>query len=139
MTDQSQWNWYYAASEEGPYTGPFAAREDAIAEGQGDYDGAGFWVGEAKNPPVRLADWIGADWILERAGESLFDNDRVCAEFDDGDVFVCSKEQEADLIARLKVACDEWQAAHSLVFTTYTFEQMRNVEFVEAMEGNVND
>ena len=133
MTDQAQWNWYYAASEEGPYTGPFATRDDAISEAQGDYDGGSFWVAEAKNPPVRLADWIGADWILERAGESLWDNDRVCSEFDDGDVFVCSKEQEADLITRLKAACDEWQASHSLVFTTYTFEQMRDVEFIKAL------
>lgn len=139
MTDQSQWNWYYASSEEGPYTGKFDSRDDAISEAQSDYDGAGFWVGEAKNPPLRLADWIGADWILERAGESLFDNDRFCSEFDDGDVFVCSKEQEADLIARLKAACDEWQAAHGLVCTTYTFEQMRNVEFVEAEKKTTPD
>ena len=132
MSGQAQWDWYYAAHEEGPYTGPFDSRDDTMVEAQCDYDGGSFWVGEAKNPPVRLADWIGARYILDRADESLYDNDRVSAEFDDS-VFACSnKEEEADLIARLKAACDEWQAAHSLVFKTRTFEQMRNVEFIKA-------
>jgi hypothetical protein len=136
MTDQSQWDWFYAASEEGPYTGQFDSRDTAISEAQSDYGADGFWIGEAKNPPVRLADWIGADRILELAGESLWDNDRISSEFDDGDVFVCTKEQETDLITRMKAACDEWQAAHGLIFRTYTFEQMRNVEFIEAKEGS---
>lgn len=137
--DPKEWGWYYARHEEGSYSGPFDSRDDAIAEGSGDYDDEyGFWVAEAKNPPVNLSDWIRADDLLEYAEDSIFDNDRASQEWDDT-VFDATPEQQKDLAARVKAACDEWQKAHGLTFKCSTFESMRNMEFIheEAKGGAV--
>lgn len=130
MTNQRDWQWYQARHEEGSYSGPYATREDAIAEGRGEWDDDfGFWVAEATNPPVMLSDWIGADDLIERAEESIFDNERASGEWDDS-IFDASKEQKADLKERITAVCDEWQKAHGLTFQCSTFEAMRNVEFI---------
>ena len=128
---EREWGWYQARFENGSYSGPHATREDAIAEGRQDWDEDGFYIAEATNPPVRLADWIGATYLLECADERIFDNDRASSEWDDT-IFSATKEQEADLIARIKGACDQWQAAHGLTFHCCSFEDMRNCEFIEA-------
>ena len=47
--------------------------------------------------------------------------------------WVATAEQKADLEARLKRACDEWQAAHGLVFKTYMFTASRKDEYVAAL------
>ena len=137
MTTERKWHWYQARFEEGSYSGPHATREDAIAEGRDECDGDGFHIAEATNPPIRLADWIGADYMLERADESVFDNDRASNEWDDV-IFSATKEQEADLVVRIRTACDEWQAAHGLIFHCCSFEGMRNHEFIEpiTVEGD---
>jgi len=130
MSNQTVWQWYQARDREGSYSGPFESREAAIAEGRGEWDDEhGFWVAEATNPPVKLADWIGAEDLLERADESIFDNDRASQEWDDA-IFEASTEQQNDLKARVIAACEEWQKAHGLTFQCSTFEDMRNVEFI---------
>jgi hypothetical protein len=86
-----------------------------------------FQVAEATNPPIMLRDWIGADNALERADESIYDNDRVSSEYDDT-IFDVTPEQDADLQLRIKKACDEWQETHGLKFKTSTFEKMRSHE-----------
>lgn len=137
MNDQRHWQWYQARHEEGSYSGPYATREDAIAEGRGEWgddDDVGFWIAEATDPPVKLSEWIGADDLLERAEESIFDNDRASMEWDDL-IFDASKEQEADLKARIIAACDEWQKAHKLTFHCSTFESMRNVEYIPGLSA----
>lgn len=128
-TDNRQWFWYYARFKEGLYSGPFGSRADAIIEGKGDFGGEGFWVAEATNPPVKLSAWIGADWLLERAEENIFDNDRASSEYDDV-VFDATPEQQTDLIARIKAVCDQWQIDHDLEFRCSTFEAMRNAEWI---------
>ena len=132
MTDQREWNWYQARNEEGSYSGPHATRDDAIAEGHGEWgedDEHGFWIAEFTNPPVKLSEWIHAESLLERAEESIFDNDRASQDWDDA-IFEASTEQQDDLKARIIAACDEWQEAHGLTFHCSTFESLRNIEFI---------
>lgn len=133
------WGWWHSRHEDSGCSGPHATRDEAIAEavGSGDYaeDAGGgrmvhdFWICEARQDPLRLADWVcdGGD-MLERAAEFLAASDRTGWEGDDGPWFEASAEQEADLSARIKAACDEWQAAHGLVFTCSTFSAQRNME-----------
>lgn len=135
------WEWWAGTQEEWMTIGPCATRDDAIAEMV--HDGAGEWLDDSVDPPVwrnsfyviearqdplRVADWVDADWIIEKAEENLSNSDRVGAENDDGPWFECSKELEADLAARLKKACDDWQRDHGLVFTCQTFSHSRNCE-----------
>lgn len=147
MADESDgWAWY-ASGDGGEFfsVGPCATREDAIAaaieerlgesEDVDEETGETAWflhfeVAECRNRPVRLADWIGAERLLERAEEELCDSDRRGNEFDDDAAFEVSREQEKDLIARIRRACDEWQEAHGLVFAVKTFEAMRKDETV---------
>lgn len=138
---EGEWGWWAGTNEEWMTVGPCATREHAIDEmvqdGSGEFlDNSqdppvwknSIYVCEARQDPLRLADWIGADWILERADESLADSDRVSCEHDDGPWFEATPEQEEDLKERLKRACDEWQEAHGLSFTSQTFSHSRNAE-----------
>lgn len=134
------WGWWAGSNEEYCTIGPCGSREEVIAaarsEAMGEFqDNAGAWklsffICEAEQRPLRLADWIEVDRLLERADEDLSDSDRVGAECDDGPWFEATKEQEADLAARIASACDQWQAAHKLVFTCRTFSASRNHEHV---------
>lgn len=136
----SQWNWYGGYNDEVCVYGPCESKEDIIAEAVDDrtgefQDDSGSWkigihISEARNDPLRMADWIDADHLLNRAEEAIYESDRVCGDYDDGIVFECTPGQELDLQKRIKAACDEWQEAHGLVFTVRTFSHIRNHEYV---------
>lgn len=141
MTETNEgWAWW-AGRGEWKTVGPCATREQAINEAVDSEAGHFEWVieptryalafevCEAKNDPLRIADWI-ADDLLEYAEDQIWNSDRASSEYDDGPVFDCSPEQAADLKERIARACDEWQAAHGLVFTCNTFSDVRNAENV---------
>lgn len=125
--------WFYARFEDSEtWSGGWQTKEEAIAEGREDFDSDdGFWVCLATNPPVRLADWIGASETLERANEAILDSDRCCSEADyNAAPFDVKVDQQEDLASRLRKACDDWQEAHGLTFTVLTFESMDLLEYV---------
>lgn len=140
MPSESPWQWWAGSDEEWCTVGPESTREDIIQAatndslGEFEHEGGGwnlsFHIIEARQDPLRLADWIEADRLLERADEGVSDSDRVSSEYDDGPWFECTQEQEKDLVERVKRACDEWQAAHQLVFSCATFSHVRNKEHV---------
>lgn len=131
MSDYRKWYWArYDDSE--AWHGGVQTRDDAVREGRADFDlDDGFYIVEASNPPVMLADWIGdGDDLIDRAHDQLFDSDRISSEHDDGDIFTVTPEQVADLTARIRAACNDWQAAHGLVFTVRSFASMEVAEYV---------
>lgn len=140
MATHDDWQWYSGRDGETYQFGPYANKADAVREAQDDacgefQDDDGVWkvgvhVCEATNPPIRLADWVGADRLIERAEDDLVDSDRVGHDFDEGPFFSCTAAQENDLLSAIKVACDEWQARNGLVFTCNTFLNMRNQEYL---------
>ncbi|SKA19964.1 hypothetical protein [Consotaella salsifontis] len=140
------WNWWAGYDEETMLWGPFDTKEEAVNAGREDaggefQDADGVWkvgvhVVEARNDPLRLADWIDVECLIERAEEDLSESDRTGYEGDEGPYFECSHEQEVDLASRIKAACDEWQAAHGLVFTCRTSSAMRNDEYVVVSHPN---
>jgi len=123
----ADWPWYHANTEDSSWSGPYETKDEAIASGNVEWGGDSFYVAQAINPPVMLSDWVSVEILLEHAEGSIFDNDRADYEWDD-QIFTCSPEQERDLIARVKTACDEWQAAHGLSFKCNTFERMTGPE-----------
>ena len=136
----SAWQWWAGSDEEWCTVGPEDTREAIIQAATNDSLGEferegggwnlGFYIVEARQDPLRLADWVEADRLLERAEEGMADSDRVSSEYDDGPWFECTPEQEKDLEERVKRACDEWQAEHRLVFSCATFSHTRNREHV---------
>lgn len=136
----SPWQWWAGSDEEWCTVGPEDTREAIIQAatndrlGEFEHEGGGwnlsFHIVEARQDPLRFADWIEAERLLERAEEGMADSDRVSSEYDDGPWFECTPEQEKDLEERVKRACDEWQAAHRLVFSCATFSHTRNKENV---------
>lgn len=126
------WKWFYAGHDEAEnWQGPYDTREAAIKAGLSDLDEHDvIWVAEASNPKVMLADWIDADELIERASEAIMDSDRVSSEHDE-DVFSVTPEQGADLAARIRQSCHDWQSAHGLIFTVHTFADMRSPEAVQ--------
>lgn len=134
---QDYTKWFYARFEDSEcWSGGFATREEAITAGRDDFDdGDSFYIARATNPPLRLADWIDAEETLGAAQDRLSDSDRVTYEFDDDAVFTAMPDQRADLTARLKQACDDWQTAHGIVFTVRTFQSMESPELVPPVVG----
>ena len=130
--------WYHAPFEDAEaWHGGFDTRAEAVANGDRTYDDY-FFVALGVNPPLRLADWIGADDILERATETLADSDRTTGD-EDQDWFAVTVDQAADLAARLRQACDDWQAAHGLVFTCWCFAAMSPPERIDvALPGQTD-
>lgn len=121
--------WYHATSEDAEvWHGSHATREEAIDAGRGESD-SDFWVCEALNKPLRLAEWLGIEDLLERAEEIFSDSDRATE--NDDTVFDATQEQIADFEARIRAACDEWQAAHNLKFTCWSFDWMGKPERIE--------
>lgn len=137
--DRAGWQWWAGSGDECYTVGPCDSRDDAISEATGEclgeFEQDGEWklsfhICEARKDPLNLSDWImDIDELLERAEESVGDSDRA-SEYDDPPYFDCTKEQQADLERRIKLACDDWQKAHGLVFTTWTFSASRNHEQV---------
>ena len=121
--ERDGWTWWSGRDGEN-YTDANDTRDAAIAalEGEGGY------IIEARQDPLDLSDYLDAADLLERAEEAAFDQAN-----EDGDpIFDAKPEQIADLEARLKRACDEWQAAHGLVFTPWCFTASRNRERIAA-------
>ena len=134
------WGWWASVDEENYTVGPEPTREAVIQVAVDDelgFDDGGdagprcvLHICEARQNPIRLSDWIEADCILERADERISDGAYTGSEFDYPPYFDVTPDQEADLIRRLKTACDEWQDAHGLVFKTYSFSDSRDEETV---------
>lgn len=134
---EAGWKWWAGNNDETFSCGPHATRDDAIKDAvkSGMFDhGPGIdgkwrsviYLAEARQDCIRIADWIGANHAVNNAECEIADSDRIFSECDPGPIFYCTTEQSADLAARLKSACDEWQAAHGLVFTANTFSAARN-------------
>jgi hypothetical protein len=134
------WKWYSGNNEEYFSLGPFDTRQEAIDAAQDDAggefqddDGSTWKVGvhivEARKESLRLSQWIDVERMVENADEDVGESDRS-SEYDVPPYFKFTKEQYADLVRRLKAACDEWQSAYGLTFNTHTFSAMRNADYV---------
>lgn len=133
------WKWWAGTSDEWFTEGPFESREEAVIEATvqrlGEFkDSDGLWklrfcLVEARQNPLRLADHLDVERMLEAAEDSLESSERV-GELDDGPFFGCTPEQEKDLASRVASACDAWQQANSLRFDVKTFSHTRGEELV---------
>lgn len=117
----SNWKWYSGTNEEYFSGGPFDTREEAVEALEGE---AGCVI-EATKPDLRLAQHLDFQQALEELEENF---DRM--EEDRDVIFEMTKGQEADLIRRLQEACEQWQTANNLTFTSCAFGQTGGVEFI---------
>jgi hypothetical protein len=138
MTDETKWFWWASTDEENYHIGPCNTRDEVIETaindelGMDDVDGrwvSRFWITEAQQHPVMLSEFIDVDRMVECADEDFFDSDLV-GDGQDAPFFKTTMDQDADLIARIKTACDEWQAAHNLVFKPWAFTAQRHGEWI---------
>lgn len=128
--------WWWASSDGEMYRiGPCASRDqalhEAVADGVGEQEDGSFIIHlcEARQDPLRIGDWITHCDLIEAAEEAIYDSDRVSPEFDDV-VFDVTGPQGDDLMERIKTACDNWQHAHGLKFSSSTFSEQRSIEEV---------
>lgn len=126
------WKWCHSPDEEGTFSGmDFMSREAALADARTHFDGDEyFYVQEYRQRPIRIADAMDADLILEKAlegelGEALLD---YAGNPEDGEInFPVTADQRRDLERRLKAACDAWQAVNAITPPAYCCET-RNQE-----------
>ena len=141
---EANWQWWAGDNDEWFTVGPCDTKEEAIQ--QAIEDEVGLWFDKSQDPPclmqafhvvearqdqLKLSDWVDAEQIIERADEALADSDRVSCENGDGPWFEATPDQDVDLTRRIKLACDEWQTAHGLVFHSNTFSHQRNSETIK--------
>lgn len=147
-TDHTAEGWFWFASSDGEafQIGPCATRDEALKSAAIDEIGVEtpegyivFHITQATNPPLKIADWLRLETLIEGAGENLAESDRVASDFDDGDAFAVTSEQDKDLQERIRKACDEWQEAHGLTFRVHTFAAMRNNETIVATRAALDE
>ncbi len=135
MTDNN-WKWYAGSNDEYYSVGPCDTRQEAIDEGRGNFGHeSGFYIIEAEKVNLTLADYIGADVVLEEAEERACD----LGDEDGTPIFDVTEDQEKDLISHLRNACDAWQTKHNLIFVPWHFTNSSNAEFIEADKAGQND
>jgi hypothetical protein len=123
------------ASRDGEFytVGSEASREAAISAateeelGLGDGNCASFTVALCTAAQVRLSAMFRADRFLEECEDQA---DDYQFEGEPSPFFEVTKEQEADLEARVRAALDEWQVAHQLRFVSTAFVRVEHREQV---------
>lgn len=123
--------WYMGAGKDPESChGPYATREDAIAEGRGYGHDNGFTVMEADKAVPSLPD---ADDLISEFldnNEELADPDGDCF----GTDFKASREQEDELTAAVQLVFRDWLDKHKLWPTVWAFGAMRNQEYFAPAE-----
>lgn len=120
--------WWYSQDEE-RWNGPCETREDAVAEGRGEYDDEAFMVMEAEQGDFDLSP--GAyrilDW-LDDHNSDLIDPDG------DGCFGSLSKEISDDLSEMVEATIKAWVAKHKLSARAFMFTKQRGAETIPAPE-----
>jgi hypothetical protein len=125
-----KWGWWAGTSEEFMNLGgPFATREEAIAEGRHQQCGDPFWIVEA-----RLAEWSppDAEDVMNRLAESGDDYQMF---YEDGfPGFDCSAEVEKQAEADLQGVLTDWFARWRHILPSPTaFSGTSGLEQVDAL------
>ena len=129
----SDWKWWAGGSEEIYTVGPCDTREEAIECAKFEIGEDGFYILEACQDPMQIADFIPeADTILEWT-EDHYQDSGLSGEDEVG--FDVPDDLVLDLDRRIKAAAQEWQEAHNLVFKPWSFTAQRNAEYIEPTTG----
>jgi hypothetical protein len=142
MTKHTEFNWYASADAE-VYKIKEDSREAVIlaakAERMGEsYDESGnpclrFYICEASKYDLRIADYAirsDKDELFEDIEENASQWDFGNPDGGSGDIFACSDKARADLVERLKAACEQWQVDHKLSWESWAFAISRNEETI---------
>lgn len=117
--------WYASNDEENYHCGPFATREDAMAEALADELSV---IAETWRTPIRVSAYFDAATFLATSDEDMADLAN-----EDGDPLLDFKAVVvADLQVRVRRAIDEWQVAHQLAPVTYCFDRCNPEPVTEA-------
>lgn len=121
--------WWHTQDDDGAWSGPFATRDDAIADAQGDYgDDEPFLICQAEQGCYSLGCFDGDD-ILERLAD--YNEEKVN---EDGEIFHTAnispamKRDLGDMVAR---AILEWTVKHSISITAWAFAAQGPSESIE--------
>jgi hypothetical protein len=129
--------WYYTRSVDTViWSVGYLSRDEAIAAARAEeMDNPGpLFVIKAYNPPLRLADYLPVDTILDLAEDAVVESGRVYTQIDKGPYFFVSTQQKQDLSERLCRACDEWQGAQGLVFRVGSFKDLSEPEAIHSAD-----
>lgn len=138
MTSQTEWAWYASDDAENYTVGPEPNRDAIVSAARDEELGfieengkpeLRFWIVEARKADLRIADFCLPSDLFEHAEDEADSLDYGGVDQME-EVFTCSQEHQADLKARLRAACEEWQQAHGLSWRSWAFSETRNEETV---------
>ena len=122
MTDK--WFWYVGSNEEDFSLGPFDTRQDAIDEGEANYD-EGFWIIEATK----------SGWPAPRASrliEDMFENSEDLFR-DEYPEIQGTLQQRTQAEEELQELLNKWMDKYRTVIfpEPYVFSAQANLEYIE--------
>lgn len=133
MEDYSEMRWWIGPSEE-HYDcdlSPGSTREDAIAEGRGQYgDDQGFWIIRASKSAPFLPDAAKINELFLSINEDLGGEDVYF-----GEDFAVLPEAEAELTESFQKLYSEWLTKNNAWPHVYTFGKTEGQEFIPPIEG----
>lgn len=120
--------WWAGTDEERMSAGPFARKEDAIAEGKSDFDGEAFTIMQAAHAIPSIPD---ADRFIQ---VFLEDNEEMGDPEGDsyGADFKATPDQEEELTAELERVFTAWMDKHELWPEVFMFGRIADRDDIEA-------
>lgn len=122
------WGWWAGQGGEGRFSlGPFLTRDEAVAAGRRDWDGAAFDIVEAvKGEPSLRVDGDDILEMIDGRNEDHHDPDGDATIFP-GDISREARKELGDAVSAIIAA---WVERHKVQVQGYMFDLSRNDEFV---------
>lgn len=121
-----EWHWYGGDDGERYYIGPYASREQVIADINRDGLERAYIV-EAAKQPVKLSAYFSVDSLTD----ALLDDVIADPEGDHDIEINATPAQTEELVMAVRIAIDHWQARHGIVIMPWAFTFSRNEEMIE--------
>ncbi len=121
-----EWHWYGGDDGERYFIGPYASREQVVAEIKSCGLERGYIV-EAAKEPLKLSAYFSADILTD----ALLDDAVADPEGDYEIEIDATPAQTDELVTAVRAVIDDWQAKHNIVITPWAFTYSRNEAVIE--------
>lgn len=122
-----EWHWYGGDDGERYFIGPYASREQVVAE-INSYGLERGYIVEAAKMSLKLSAYFSADMLTD----ALLEDGDIADPEGDYDIEIDATAAQTDeLVKAVRAVINDWQARHNIVITPWAFTYSRNEAVIE--------